>query len=193
MRIIAGAFKGRHLPDPTPTTRPTSARAREMLFNILTHNETIKALYGSLETADVLDVFAGTGAFGFEALSRGAQALGLIENHLAALQHIRTFIKALPSSLPTPQLFSYSLPTLPPAPHSFDLIFVDPPYGQNLIFPTLKTLVERGWLAQKACIILETEKGEKYDLPDSFSTLLTKTCGRAVFTFCSHQTSRHPF
>ena len=153
MRIISGAFKGRKLHSPQgQSVRPTSDRTRESIFNILS---------SSFETFDgrrVLDLYAGTGALGIEALSRGAPRATFVEmekHALAALQHNA-------SCIPDPG--QYEIIAMPVASAikllqkkgaQFDLIFIDPPYGKNLVQTTLEALAETALFTRQALILCE--------------------------------------
>ncbi|MGL6187650.1 MAG: RsmD family RNA methyltransferase, partial [Holosporales bacterium] len=105
MRLISGVLKGKPLPSPSPSTRPTSDRARQMLFNTLHHSFFWESGWSSLR---VLDVFAGTGALGFEALSRGASTVTFIEKDKTALEGLEKTITTLPPLLPKPVLLKQS-------------------------------------------------------------------------------------
>ncbi|WP_281702138.1 16S rRNA (guanine(966)-N(2))-methyltransferase RsmD [Acetobacter malorum] len=162
MRIIAGARKGRMLAAPSgTTTRPTADRVRQALFDILLH-----APWGGpdlLTNARVLDVFAGTGALGLEALSRGAEHATFFENDRAALSALRTNIagckwedrsKVIPRDV--------TKPTRAPAPCS--VLFLDPPYRQDLPARTLAALQAQGWIAPGAIAVIETAAQEPLPL-----------------------------
>src|SRR5687767_13592950 len=122
MRIIAGEFRSRNIVSPKgERTRPTSDRARESLFNVLAHSI-------DLEGAYVLDLFAGSGALGFEALSRGASNVTFVEHFLAAREAIEANVRALNVKERTTILKQDVYKWLPEAAGPFDLVFADPPY-----------------------------------------------------------------
>jgi 16S rRNA (guanine966-N2)-methyltransferase len=150
-RIVGGAAKGRRLTVPHRGTRPTSERAREALFNSL-------RAHLDIEGAHVLDLFAGTGAVGLEALSRGAAQVVLVDSDRAAGDVVRRNIDAV--SLPGATLVrrpaaSYLTGPTPPTP--FDLVFADPPYayGDEQLAALLAALAGPGWLAEHAMIVVE--------------------------------------
>lgn len=181
MRIVGGKYKGKKISAPcSQDTRPTSDRARETLFNVLLHNPALGPV--TLHNKAVLDVFAGTGALGLEAFSRGAERVAFIENNPKALE-------ALQKTLP---LFGLSLSSLIPAnacdlgkaPQGFDLVFLDPPYNQGLITPALFQLSEKGWFGKEALIVLETCKTEPLSLPPFLSLALERKEGAANLLFC---------
>ena len=161
MRIISGQFKGRTIVAPkTNNTRPTSDRARESLFNILTH----AAWAPHFEGARVLDLFAGSGGLGLEAMSRGAEYCLFVETAHAARGAIRDNIETLGLYGATKihrrsAIDLGALVGLEP----FDLIFMDPPYHKGLVEPCLRSLVDGGWLADDALIVVETAADEQPD------------------------------
>lgn len=157
-RIIAGAWKGRKLMAPAGAdTRPTSARARQAVFDILAH-----VPWCELRGARVLDVFAGTGAYGLEALSRGAAEAVFFETSAPALAALRANIAACGAAA---RVVAGDVLLAPPGtPH--DLVFLDPPYGQGLVPKALTALQARGWLAPGAVIVAELGPDEGLELPD---------------------------
>ncbi len=171
-RIIAGAWKGRRLAAPAGlTTRPTNARARQAVFDILMHAPFAGPDF--LRSAAVLDVFAGTGAYGLEALSRGAASASFIENAPAALAALRANIAAC-GKAEAKIIAADALSPPAGAPH--DLIFLDPPYGENLVPRALSALAACNWLAGDALIVAELGPTDRLDLP---SLLATREHGKA--------------
>lgn len=156
MRIVAGQFKGRPIQAPkTDATRPTSDRARESLFNMIAHAAWAPPLYG----ARVMDLFAGSGALGLEALSRGASYCVFVETAHQALGVLRKNISALDVALATKiqRRSATDLGSLPPALGGrFDFAFMDPPYRKNLVEPCLESLLDGAWLAEDALVVVET-------------------------------------
>lgn len=154
MRIVGGMLKGRPIAAPRSgamAIRPTTDRARETLFNIIAHRWPDK-----LEDARVLDLFAGTGALGFEALSRGAAFALFIEPSVEGRALIRKTTHEL-GVQGSSKLFRRDATRLGPvgtmAP--FDLVFADPPYGRGLGEKALEAALEGGWLRQNALVVLE--------------------------------------
>jgi 16S rRNA (guanine966-N2)-methyltransferase len=159
MRIIAGAFGGRTLIAPKGAgTRPTSERTREAIFNLIAHREGF-----NLEGARVIDLFAGSGAFGFEAMSRGAAFCLFVETDAAARGAIRDNIEAL-GLFGSTRLHRRSAAMLGDKPAGvgppFTLAFLDPPYRRGLAPPALQTLAAGGWLADDALVVVEQAKDE---------------------------------
>ena len=167
MRIIAGKHRGTRLVevgtgDKSASLRPTSDRVRESLFSMLTHHD---VLIG----ARVLDLFAGTGALGLEALSRGALEVVFVENGRVGQSLITRNIEKLRVSDKT-QLMRNDATQLGPWPHApFDLVFLDPPYGKGLGQSALTGLQSGGWLSSDALIVWE--ESAPMDTPNGFSRL----------------------
>lgn len=182
MRIVGGRFRGKKLAAPAHQgTRPTSDRARETLFNILIHNPHLgrSVLLGKR----VLDVFAGTGALGLETLSRGAETVSFIENDPAAIKVLRENLKAF--DLAALQIFEEDATHLSRSPMTpFDLIFLDPPYHQNLLVSSLENLYHEGWLAEGAIVVMEVAKDENIMIPSFLTLILERTSGAAKLLFC---------
>ena len=152
MRIIAGRWRGRPLPplgkgDAGARLRPTPDRVRESLFSMLSAR-------GLLDGARVLDLFAGTGALGFEALSRGAAQVTFVENGRVGQRLIRANTNLLEAGAAA-ALIGADATRLPPAAEPCDLVFLDPPYGQELGARAITSAQEGGWLAPGAHIAWE--------------------------------------
>jgi 16S rRNA (guanine966-N2)-methyltransferase len=153
MRIVGGKFKGHSLVSPGGlNTRPTSDRVRESIFNILAHG----VADFTLEGARVMDLFAGTGALGLEALSRGARFCQFVDESAEARGVIRRNADAL-GLIGQCKIWRRDATKLGPcAPQTpFDLVFADPPYGKGLGEKALRSLVEGGWLSPNAVVVLE--------------------------------------
>lgn len=156
MRIIAGSQRGRTLQAPKgATTRPTSQRMRQAVFDMLMH----APWYGreQLEQAVVLDAFAGTGALGLEALSRGARFATFMESSRTGVTTLKTNLLACGMSDHS-RLRSCDVTRPPKAPRAHTLIFLDPPYHKNLVEKGLRALSRAGWIADGALIVAETEQ-----------------------------------
>lgn len=177
MRIIAGRHRGRTLRAPDGAgTRPTADRVRQALFDMLWH----AAWGGRLAVQDqlVLDVFAGTGALGLEALSRGADHCTFIERDRGALAALRANIAACGEDARSAVLAVDA--TRPPAARvPCGLVFLDPPYGKGLVPKALAALLAAGWIAEGALVIAETGTAETLDLP-GFAAVVTRSHGAAA-------------
>ena len=177
MRIIAGKLRGRRLLAPKDDAiRPTSDRAREALFDILEHGAP------PLRGARFLDLFCGTGAVGLEAHSRGAAEVLLIEIDRAALKLAEANVARL-GPPPGVRVLARDATLLGPAPHPFDLVFLDPPYRSGLAAAALAGLARGGWLGEGARIIVELAAKDDLDLPESYVLERERRYGRAKFLF----------
>lgn len=157
MRIVAGAWRGKALSAPSgQTTRPTADRVRQALFDRLMH-----APWGGrgvVEGAAVLDGFAGTGAMGLEALSRGAARCAFIERDPAALTALRANVAACGAAARCTVLAADVL--RPPLGAPCGLLFLDPPYAAGLVGPAAAALRAAGWLAGGTLLVVEAGRGE---------------------------------
>jgi 16S rRNA (guanine966-N2)-methyltransferase len=154
LRIVAGEWRRRELrAPPGEGTRPTADRTRETLFNMLTSR------LGSFDALKVADLFAGSGALGLEALSRGAERCLFAENDAAALRVLRANIASLRAQ-PRCEVNPASVLALGPAREPFDLILLDPPYHSGAGAVALDRLVRLGWIGQATWVALETAKDE---------------------------------
>ena len=165
MRIVGGTLKGRTIRTPDGRgTRPTLDRARESIFNILTHAEWAPPL----EHARVIDAFAGSGALGFEAISRGGAFCLFVETEAAARGCIRDNVEAY-QLFGVTRIHRRSATDLGAKPAGlgapFDLVFMDPPYGQGLVPLALEQLIRGQWLAADAIAVVET--GADEDRPEA--------------------------
>jgi 16S rRNA (guanine966-N2)-methyltransferase len=158
MRIVAGTLRGRTLAAPSgPSTRPTADRVRQAVFDMLAHAE-----WGGrtlLEGAAVLDAFAGTGAMGLEALSRGAGHATFMENDRAALAPLRANIGSCRAESRSTVL-AVDVLAAPRAPAPANLVFLDPPYGRELVPRAIAQLTATGWIAPGSVIVAEVGRAE---------------------------------
>jgi len=183
MRIVAGRFKGRTLAAPGDAAlRPTSDKVRQALFNIIEH-----AAFASnftLEGARVVDLFAGTGALGLEALSRGAKFCLFIEEAAQSRALIRENVEAL-GLTGASKIWRRDATALGPldtlAP--FDLAFLDPPYRKGLIAPALRGLAAGGWLNANALVVAEAGEDEAMPVVDGFEMLDDRVYGETRIAF----------
>jgi len=173
VRIIAGRWRGRRLPvADVPGLRPTPDRTRETLFNWLAP---------FIPGARCLDLFAGSGALGFEALSRGAQEVTMIERDprvAAQLREVADLLQADGLDLHRTDALTF----LKADPRPFDVLFLDPPFRQGLLAPSLQRLDSDGWLAPGARIYLEVERElGRPDTPDDWQLLRDGQAGQVAF------------
>jgi 16S rRNA (guanine966-N2)-methyltransferase len=171
MRIVGGTARGRRLAAPATGTRPTSDRTREALFNTL-------ASMLAIDGARVLDLYAGTGAVGLEALSRGAAEAVLVESNRRALDVLRRNVElvAVPGAVVVGRPVATYLATAPEAP--FDLVFADPPYALHdaKLAEVLIRLAQPGWLADDAVVVVE--RSARARAPEPPDGLLTPVAER---------------
>jgi 16S rRNA (guanine966-N2)-methyltransferase len=180
VRIIAGKFRGKQLTSPSDDSiRPTADRVRESMFNILSSR-----LGPVFDGIRVLDLFAGTGALGFEALSRGAshvtfvdtgaEARGLIRDHIEAFGAggITKLLRRDATDLGTPGTFG-----------QFNLVFLDPPYGKALGEQSLAHIAANGWLAPGATIVFEESADAAVEIPAGFMMDDRREYGSAAVHF----------
>jgi len=173
VRIIAGQWRGRPLIAPKgDTTRPTADRTREALFSMLTSR------MGSFEDLAVADLFAGSGALGLEALSRGAASCLFVEQDKPALDALRANIAKLGAK---GDVRAQSVMALGPARAPLDLILMDPPYGTGAGVVALDKLARLGWVSPASWISIETAKNEKVELA-GFEIDADKVYGKARVT-----------
>lgn len=180
MRIVAGKHRGRAIEAPEGlTVRPTADRARQAVFDVLMHHP---KLPGLLPGARVLDAFAGTGAMGIEALSRGAVAAWFIDKDPRAIAALRANLMTL-RELGRSTLYKSDALYPPAAPDKVNLAFLDPPYGQNLCSPALVALDESGWFEPGAVVVVEHDSAEKFSDHQAFEEFDRRHYGRAQFRF----------
>ena len=172
-RIIAGIAKGQQLQVPTTGTRPTADRVRESVFSATEH------VLGGWSGVNVLDLYAGSGALGLEALSRGAQSATLVESSTQANSVIRANIAK--TGLAAHVIKSdVTMWLAKPAAGQFDLVFMDPPYSLagKLVTNVLKLLASGGWLADGGVVVVERDaKDADLDWPDGFTDITRRRFG----------------
>lgn len=176
MRIIGGKYRGKKLLSPsTELTRPTGDRVREAIFNILENRFYIK-----WQNTKVLDAFAGTGALGLEAFSRGSTQVHFLEKNPEALKILKANIASLSATLPFHKGDITDLKTHDP--HPMDLIFMDPPYRQNLIPKAITVFQKTGWIKANTLLVLEMAADENVD--HQCTILHEKKYGKTKVLFC---------
>jgi 16S rRNA (guanine966-N2)-methyltransferase len=174
MRIIAGAWRGRAIAAPPgEATRPTADRVRETLFSMLVSR------LGSFEELRVADLFAGSGALGLEALSRGAASATFVESDAKAAAVIRRNAEKLGAGDCIRVLGGSALALARSEP--FDLIFADPPYAPGSGSAAVQAVLAAGWLAPGAWMSVETGRADSVD-PGGLEIAATRDVGRARLT-----------
>ena len=183
MRISGGILSRRTLQAPAGmTTRPTSDRVREALFNILAHRDWGDEIGNPLAATHVLDAFCGTGALAFESLSRGASKATLFDTDQQALRCAKQNADALGVAEQTIIMPMDALHP-PKATAPCQLIFLDPPYRKNLLPLSLVALQQAGWFAPHPLIVAEAAKKEAVIWPEKFTVLEQRTYGDTSISF----------
>lgn len=185
MRVVAGTLRGRALASPSHEgLRPTSDRVREAAFNILQHG--IDDF--DIEGVRVLDLFAGTGAMGIEALSRGASTCLFVEQDADARGLIRQNVDAFGLTGVT-RIFRRDATTIGPMGRtdSFQLVFCDPPYGEGLGEKAIAAAIEGGWLADGAIVVLEERDGVAIAMTEVVEMLDQRSWGKTQMLFARYR------
>ena len=181
VRITAGTFKNKALAVPAgDSVRPTSDRARQALFNRLEHS--FSNIGFKLRGARVVDLFAGTGALGLEALSRGASHVTFVERSPASLAVLKRNIATLGVDDKVTVL-TMDATALPAASQPYDLALLDPPYDQGLAEPALNALASKEWLTGTAVVAVETASAETLTAPDGLTIEDVRSYGRGAITY----------
>ena len=184
MRVVGGRLKGRNLASPSSRDiRPTADRLRESVFNILVH-----AYDDPIEDARVLDLFAGTGALGLEALSRGAAFALFVDDGAAARGLIRENVEALGAGGQS-RLFRRDATRMGPAgPNEpFSLVFCDPPYGKGLASKALTSALVGGWLASGALLVVEEAADAEVVVPPGLKLIEERAQGDTKVLFLERE------
>ncbi len=173
LRIIGGQWRSRQLIfEDTPGLRPTPARVKETLFNWLQQD---------VVASDCLDLFAGSGALGFEAASRGAGSVLMVENSQLACQQIHENIQKLDATqvaIQRSDVFRF----LAGDAVAYDLVFLDPPFGKGLVHQVCHWLQDKGWLMPEAKVYVEVESGlQLNDLPENWECVKEKKAGEVKY------------
>jgi len=189
MRITGGRFRGRVLVGPSDDcVRPTSDKVRQAVFNILAHNDSGRG--STLHNARVIDLFAGTGAMGLEALSRGARYCLFVDDSAQSRALVRQNVEALALTGIT-KLWRRDATALGPLSANsggpFDLAFIDPPYRRDLLSQALQSLRNGDWLASGALVVAEYHVDESPPESDGFEKLHARSYGHTSIVFLSVQ------
>lgn len=181
IRIISGKYRGRKLPVlDAEGLRPTTDRVKETVFNWL---------MPYIQDSVCLDCFAGSGGLGFEALSRGAEKVTFIELNKSAAQQIQNNLRQIGANN-ADVINKDALSFLNTQAQSFDLVFIDPPFRQELINKTLSAL-EQGWLADDALIYIEMESEQtKLNIPVNWILLKEKKAGQVIYALYQTTTAK---
>jgi len=191
MRITAGLFGGRNLAAPRDMrVRPTADKVRQAVFNILSHHDFGNGF--ALDGAKVIDLFAGTGAMGIEAMSRGGAFCLFVDDAAESRALIRQNVEALHLTGAS-KIWRRDATDLGPMANGaggpFDLVFLDPPYRKDLIAPALASLKSGGWLSDKAVLVVETAEDEAIP-EDGFAKIEERVYGETRVAFLKPSPAR---
>ncbi|PCJ24726.1 MAG: 16S rRNA (guanine(966)-N(2))-methyltransferase RsmD [Rickettsiales bacterium] len=187
IRIIAGKHKNRVIPTLKKADyRPSTTKFREALFSILSSGEFAESQ--PVTGATLLDLFAGTGALSFEALSRGAGSITLIDSNETHLKLAKEFAAKIGEEDNVTTLTANAL-LLPKSITKYDLVFMDPPYYNDMVAKSLKCLIKRDWLANGALIAIEMSARERLDLLDGLILLKEKRYGNNKLLILKYEQS----
>jgi 16S rRNA (guanine966-N2)-methyltransferase len=185
MRIVGGQFRGRRLETPKDDRiRPTSDRAREAIFNLLSHNAP-----AALDGTSVLDLFAGSGALGFEALSRGAADVTFVDKESSSLALARRNADMLGVE-DRARFVRSDIMRIGTAREASALVFCDAPYGKGLTQIALARALDNGWVADEATLVIEVGGEEDLVLPPALAVVTERVYGAAtvvIAAYRSHQ------
>jgi 16S rRNA (guanine966-N2)-methyltransferase len=188
MRIIAGQFGGRTIRTVSgPGYRPATSKVRQAVFSMLESRGVV------WEGARVLDLFAGSGSLGLEALSRGAAEAWFIEKNRRAAEVIRENVEGLGVQRRCRILAKDLFAVIDSkAPRSFDVVFIDPPYGQDLLEPAVRSVLVNGWLEVQGVLVAETEASLDVDMEGfpPLDLLVEKTYGQTRIHLWKRSTAR---
>jgi 16S rRNA (guanine966-N2)-methyltransferase len=192
MRVTGGTLGGRNLATPRDeSVRPTADKVRQAVFNILAHNDF--GIGFTLDGARVADIFAGTGALGIEALSRGASYCLFVDDSAESRGLIRENVEAF-GLTGVSKIWRRDATSLGPMSAGsggpFDLVLLDPPYRKNLIEPALKSLHAGGWLSPNAVIVAELAEDEPVSSAEDFAVRDERTYGDTRVAFLTVSPSR---
>lgn len=177
MRITSGEYKNRQLFVPEGDfIRPTSDRMRQSIFNILRHPKWDDEF--DLNDVRVMDIFCGSGSLGLEALSNGAKHCTFIDQDVRTVRKNTGFVPEDDF-----QIIQSSALSLKKGARDVGLVFMDPPYRQNLVTPTLQKLVDSQWLSNNAIVIVECEKNLKIEIDGGFELLDTRSQSQSELHF----------
>lgn len=183
LRVISGKWRGKTLMMPEKgTTRPTTDRARESLFNIL-ENAKWRDRWHGLNGMRMLDAFCGSGAVGIEALSRGASHVTFCDQDAGALSITRLNLDDLKTDAGQFDIWRGDASKLSPPDAPYDMVFLDPPYGYAKFPELLSGFLQQGMIDASTLIVIESEKTPPELPEDRFHTLDTRRYGRVCFTF----------
>ena len=177
MRIIGGNYRGKKLIPPVDNNiRPTTDRMRETLFNMLEHGSG-RGVHGT----KILDLYAGSGALGIEALSRHAEHVTFVDNNFKSMKLIKDNC-ALIGKPDNVTFISSDGTKIQKRDHEYGIIFIDPPYRKNLILPTLENIIYQNLISTDGLAVIEYASDEDIKIPDQFREIKMRKMGEATFS-----------
>ena len=184
MRIIAGKYRGKNLFLPKDkNTRPLKDLVKENIFNLITHSKEVKI---QLSNSYVLDLFAGTGSFGVECLSRGAKEVSFLESHPEAIEILRKNLNSLKNAnnykIINNEIFNY-LEKSKNYNNKFDIIFMDPPYKENRINQLIEHIIDKKLLRKKGFLITHRHKKDTTKLTEKIKVFDERIYGLSKIIF----------
>jgi 16S rRNA (guanine966-N2)-methyltransferase len=184
MRIIAGKYRGKNLFLPKDkNTRPLKDLVKENIFNLLTHSKEVKI---ELSNSYVLDLFAGTGSFGMECLSRGAKEVSFLENHAEAIKILRKNLNSLKNTnnykIINNEIFNF-IKKSKNFNNKFDIIFMDPPYKENRINQLIEHIIDKKLLKEKGFLITHRHKKDTIKLTEKIKVFDERIYGLSKIIF----------
>lgn len=186
LKIIAGKYRGKRIEIKENTKiRPTGSKARGAIFNILMHGQFGANGHSPLIDKSVVDLYCGTGALGLEALSRGAAHVTFVDGASDSLSLARTNVQRISEEANTRFVRSDSS-SLPKAPRTHSLAFLDPPYNSGLAGKSLKSLDAQGWLENGAIIVVELSHKEILEAPEHFTLFDERQYGNTKIVFLEY-------
>lgn len=175
LKIISGKYKNRTIsPSKNFKFRPSTAKLREAVFSILSSGDFIENRV--INEARVLDLYSAVGLYAFEALSRGASKITLVDIELEYLKIAQNFAKSI-GQLSNITCLNLNCITLPKSSYKYNLIFIDPPYNSNLMLKTIESLAKKNWLEDNAVLVLEMSKTDNFSFPNNFTIKTEKIYG----------------
>lgn len=183
MRIISGKYKNKLIPTiNSGSYRPSTNKLKESMFNIL-DSLILKGIICNYDKLNVIDLFCGTGSLGFEALSRGAKFITLVDNNHKHLKLAKEFIISI-NQLDKTEFICKNVSDLSIASMKYDVIFIDPPYYNNLIDNSLSFIISEGWCNNNAVIFIESEKTTTVDFNEhhQLTEIVNRTYGNTRLT-----------
>lgn len=178
IRVIAGKHRGRPIETiEHKTLRPTLARIRESIFNVIAHGHYTEDGSSILNDAIVLDLFCGTGALGIESLSRGAKQVIFMDKnqkHLDLTAYNLEYLSEQQNAI----IIRGDSSNPPPAQVKCNVVLLDPPYDKKLITPTLRNVAAAGWITEGGIVMIERSDREHYDIPEGFEVVTEKKYGK---------------